>query len=49
MTLMTEVRHLTTAELEAGVETIRQSPKDHGVIDLIVIVERGDERDDDAV
>lgn len=36
MTVMTEVRHLTTAELEAGVEAIRQSPKDHGVIDLIV-------------
>lgn len=35
MTVMTEVRHLTTAELEAGVATIRQSPKDNGVIDLI--------------
>lgn len=36
MTVLTEVQHLTTAELEAGVETIRQSPKDNGVIDLIV-------------
>jgi hypothetical protein len=45
MTLMTEVRHLTTAELEAGVETIRQSPKDHGVIDLIVRRPQSGDRD----
>lgn len=33
---MTEVNHLTMAELEAGVEMIRQAPKDGGVLDLIV-------------
>jgi hypothetical protein len=33
---MTEATHLTTAELEAGLDTIRQSPKDEGVIALIV-------------
>lgn len=31
-----EVRHLTTAELEAGLEAIRQSPKDGGTLELIV-------------
>jgi hypothetical protein len=30
------VRHLTTSELEAGLEQINQSPKDHGVVELIV-------------
>src|SRR5206468_10374023 len=29
-------RHLTMAELEAALDTIRQSPKDHGVLALIV-------------
>ena len=33
---MAEVRHLTMAELHAGLEAIRQSPKDHGVLELIV-------------
>jgi len=33
---MTEVKHLTMAELEAGVEMIRQAPKDGGVLNLIV-------------
>jgi hypothetical protein len=33
---MAEEKHLTTAELEAGLDTIRQSPKDEGVIALIV-------------
>ena len=33
---MTEAKHLTTAELEAGLDTIRQSPKNEGVIALIV-------------
>lgn len=33
---MTEAEHLTTAELEAGLDAIRQSPKDEGVIALIV-------------
>lgn len=31
-----EVRHLTTAELEAGLEEIRRSPKDAGLLELIV-------------
>jgi hypothetical protein len=30
------VRHLTTAELEAGLDHIRQSPRDQGVLALIV-------------
>jgi hypothetical protein len=30
------VRQLTTAELEAGLEAIRQAPKDQGVLELIV-------------
>jgi hypothetical protein len=33
---MAEAEHLTTAELEAGLDAIRQSPKDEGVIALIV-------------
>jgi hypothetical protein len=32
----TAVEHLTMAELEAGLEVIRQSPKDKGVLELIV-------------
>jgi len=28
--------HLTRAELEAGLDHIRQSPRDNGVIELIV-------------
>ena len=31
-----EAKHLTMAELEAGLDAIRQSPKDEGVIALIV-------------
>jgi hypothetical protein len=34
--MVTVVRHLTMKELEAGLGMIRQSPKDHGVLDLIV-------------
>ena len=30
------MKHLTTAELEAGLEAIRQSPKDDGILKLIV-------------
>jgi MOSC domain-containing protein len=30
------MRHLTTAELEAGLDSIRESPKDDGVLRLIV-------------
>lgn len=33
---LTEVRHLSTAELEAGLDVIRQSPKNDGVVELIV-------------
>ncbi len=33
---MEEAKHLTMAELEAGLDTIHQSPKDEGVIALIV-------------
>ena len=33
---MAEAKHLTMAELEAGLDTIRQSPKNEGVIALIV-------------
>ena len=33
---MTEVRHLTMSELEAGLEHIRQAPKDEGLLELIV-------------
>ena len=31
-----EVRHLSTADLEAGLDEIRNSPKDQGILDLIV-------------
>jgi MOSC domain-containing protein YiiM len=33
---MAEEKHLTTAELEAGLDTIRQSPKNEGLIAMIV-------------
>jgi hypothetical protein len=33
---MVEERHLTTAELEAGLEEIRRAPKDDGRLELIV-------------
>src|SRR5258705_8199051 len=33
---MDEVRHLTMEVLEAGLDTVRQSPKTTGVLDLIV-------------
>lgn len=33
---MAEAKYLTMAELEAGLDTIRQSPKDQGVIAMIV-------------
>lgn len=35
-TPVTTVRHLTMAELEAGLELIRQSPKDAGTVEMIV-------------
>ena len=45
MTVMPEVKHLTTAELEAGIAAIQQAPKDNGVIDLIVRRPASGERD----
>ena len=33
---MNEIKHLEMHELEQGLETIRQSPKDHGLLHLIV-------------
>ena len=33
---MTEIKHLTMEELEKGLDNIRQSPKDEGVLQLIV-------------
>lgn len=36
MTVLTAVKHLTTAELEAGLATIAQAPKESGVLELIV-------------
>lgn len=33
---MAEITHLTAAELEAGLDYIRQSPKDEGTVELIV-------------
>jgi hypothetical protein len=32
----TSIRHLSTAELEAGLDEIRRSPKDQGILELIV-------------
>jgi hypothetical protein len=39
------VRHLKTAELEAGLEEIRRAPKDAGLLELIVRRPRVDERE----
>ena len=39
------VKHLTTAELEAGLDEIRRSPKDAGTLELIVRRPRVDERE----
>jgi hypothetical protein len=38
-------RHLTTAELEAGLDEIRRAPKDDGVLRLIVRRPRTEERE----
>src|ERR671920_708112 len=40
-----DVRHLTAEELEAGLDEIRRSPKDEGVLELIVRRPRVDERE----
>lgn len=42
---MTDVKYLTLAELEAGLEIIRQSPKDAGVLKLISRRPNTDERE----
>jgi hypothetical protein len=42
---MADVRHLTTAELEAGLDEIRRAPKDNGVLELIVRRPSVDERE----
>ena len=34
--MLVSVRHLTTEEIEAGLDEIKQSPKDHGTLQLIV-------------
>jgi hypothetical protein len=39
------VKHLTVEELEAGLDEIRRSPKDEGVLELIVGRPRSDERE----
>src|SRR5882672_6525919 len=39
------VRHLTMEELEAGLDEIRQSPQDEGVLRLIVRRPRTDQRE----
>ena len=33
---MVDIRHLTLAELEAGLDEIRKSPKDAGVLHMMV-------------
>src|SRR5437660_1597334 len=38
------MEHLTTEQLQAGLEHIRQSPKDNGVLELIVCRPKAGER-----
>jgi hypothetical protein len=42
---MMEARHLTMTELEAGMHEIRQSPKNNGVLKMIVRRPQDDERE----
>lgn len=42
---MSTITHLTTAELEAGLEVVRQSPKDGGRLEMIVRRPRVDARE----
>lgn len=42
---MSTITHLTTAELEAGLAVVRQSPKDGGRLEMIVRRPRVDERE----
>jgi hypothetical protein len=43
---MLNVSHLTYAEMEAGLEVIRQSPKENGVLRMIVRRPQTDEREE---
>ncbi len=45
MSVTTDLKHLTMAELEAGLDHVRSAPKDEGVLDLIVRRPRVDERE----
>ena len=45
MQAMTGIKHLSLPELEAGLEHIRRSPKDQGVLELIVRRPRVEERE----
>ena len=40
-----EIKHLTMEELEAGLDEIRQAPKDEGVLQLIVRRPQVEERE----
>jgi MOSC domain-containing protein YiiM len=42
---METITHLSMAELKAGMEVIRQAPKDHGVLRMIVRRPQVDDRD----
>jgi MOSC domain-containing protein YiiM len=42
---MADIKHLTMAELEVGLAEIRRSPKDEGVLEMIVRRPRTDERE----
>lgn len=42
---MNETKYLTLSELEAGLDEIRKSPKDEGVLEMIVIRPRINERE----
>jgi hypothetical protein len=43
--MMVDVQHLTMEQLEAGLDQIRQSPKDQGVLELIVRRPQDDQRE----
>jgi hypothetical protein len=43
--MVTVIKHLTMAELEAGLDEIRRAPKDEGVLELIVRRPRVEERE----
>ncbi len=42
---MSEIKHLTLAELESGLDNILQSPKDEGVVEMIVARPNENERE----